>query len=195
MDDLLRMKASVMLATRERWESQVRQMKAAGVLEEELTVSYEDIKKFHDKGDYDIKLSDDYQIALEFGSHDSVLRTMVARRWQLFVSSPQSGGFVTSDHPVCLMRGGDSGSMLYPVGYGTGESIVAFPLSPELLVVGTFDGPSDVTQLSSIQVAYMNGIICHRAYRQIYSPDCDFRVLVGKNPKPMTAACTERVIA
>jgi Protein of unknown function (DUF4238) len=179
---------SEMLATPERWESLVRRMKDAGVFDGDPPVSYEELRQFHDEGNYEIGLSNDFQIELELDSHEPVLRTMIDRKWRLCISGPESGGFVTSDHPVCLMRGDrERKNTLYPIGYGTHDSIVVFPLSPELLVVGAFDGASDVVQLSPTQVAYMNGIICYPAYRQIYSPNCEFRVLVGKNPTPMTA--------
>jgi Protein of unknown function (DUF4238) len=196
IDRTLRMMLSTTLATPERWESQVRRMKAAGTLQDESNVSYEQVKEFHEQGEYDIGISNARQIELEFGSHDSVLSTLVARKWQLCISDPGSGGFIASDHPVCLMGSdGTMPSFQHPIGYGTADSTVIFPLGCELLTVGTFQGVGGVVQLSPFQVAYMNGTVCAYARRQVYARDATFRVLIGKNREPLTGAELSRQLA
>jgi hypothetical protein len=53
--EICRKVLSLVLATKERWESQVAKMKAAGVVQEgDHEVSYEEMKAFQDKGDYDM---------------------------------------------------------------------------------------------------------------------------------------------
>ena len=117
IDSTSRLMMSLVLATPERWESQVRQMKAAGVIDDEPRVSYEQVKRFHEKGEYDIEISTASHIAREFKTHDSVLKTMAARKWLLCIADLESGGFISSDHPVCLMHSdGETPSIGRPVG-------------------------------------------------------------------------------
>ena len=70
-----------------------------------------------------------------------------------------------------------------------------FPLGRELLAVGTFEGSGGVRQLSRFQAAYMNGIVCGYAQRQIYARDASFRVLVGNNVEPITGTELSRRLA
>ena len=196
VDRTSRIILSLALATPERWESQLRQMKAAGVIDDEPRISYEQLKSFHEKGEYDIGISKASHIAREFMTHDSVLKTMATRKWLLCIANRESGGFCTSDHPVCLIHSdGETPTFQRPVGYGTVGSTVIFPIGCELLAVGTFEGSGGVRQLSPFQVAYMNGVVCSYALRQIYAPDASFRVLVGNNLNPITGAELSRRLA
>jgi hypothetical protein len=65
------------------------------------------------------------------------------RKWQIVVASDDSGGFVTSDHPICLRwcDGKDHG-FLSP-GFGVLGTEVTFSLSPKLALRGRFDGEQD----------------------------------------------------
>jgi hypothetical protein len=192
----LRMKLSASLSTPERWESLVRQMRAAGAFDEEPDVSYEQVKSFHEEAEYDIGIPNAWHINLEIDSHDTVLETMAARKWRLCLADAASGGLVTSDQPVCLMHSdGDMASFQKPVGYGTFGSTVVFPLGRELLAVGTFEDSGGATQLSPFQVAYMNGIICSFAWRQVYSSDANFKVVIAKQLEPITGAELSRELA
>ena len=67
------------LATKERWGSQMRQMKKAGyAVNEELT--YEQMKDFYERDQYGIRLNNEHHIGLEFHGHDGVLRTLADRK-------------------------------------------------------------------------------------------------------------------
>lgn len=95
-----RMMMDVTLAKPERWESSMRQAREAGHLPAESSVTYEQIKDFHDRGEYTLSVSTTHHIGLEFHVFEPVLRTLVSRKWTLYVAAPDSGGFITTDTPV-----------------------------------------------------------------------------------------------
>lgn len=69
------------LASPERWESQVREMKADGMIKGEPKATYEQMKKFHEEGNYTVEVATGLHILREFGVHEPILETMAARRW------------------------------------------------------------------------------------------------------------------
>lgn len=196
IDHMSRIIMDMALATPERWESQVQRMKAAGAMKGEPRVGYDELKKFHEEGNYNIEVSIALHIAQEFKIQDTILRTMADRRWLLCSAKQDSGGFLTSDHPVCLMHSdGTPPTFQRPIGHGMRNSTVIFPLGNELLAVGTFEGSGGVRLLSPLQVAHMNGVVCAYAERQIYARDETFRVWGGKKRGPMTSVELTRLLA
>lgn len=166
-----RMVMDLTLAKRERWESQVKRAVAAGHLSPDLGVTYEEAKDFHERGDYTIEVPTTRHIGTEFHMFEPVLQTMADRQWQLCIAGPDSGGFITTDHPVCLMHSeGHAYDLSRPLGYGLPGTSVVFPLTRELLAVGTIGGQSGVLTLTKGQVAYFNTLILGYADRQIYAP-------------------------
>lgn len=159
----------IALSSPEIWESQVQQMKQAGVMDKEDFVSYETMKDFYEKDNYKIIVSSNPLNVSEFKIQDSVLQLLGERNWKLCKTNKETGSFITCDHPVCLVDSdGNFPSAKNIFGYSSKHSIVLFPLSKTLLVMGTFAGTSGSLQLTSAEVAMMNGIICQSAYRQIY---------------------------
>jgi len=177
------------LATRERWESQVRQMIKAGVWDAPPIVPYEQLKKDNDDGGYRITVPRARLIQMEFKVFDSVLPHLVGRNWTLCIASTGSGGFITSDHPVCLMwSDGSPSTSNRPVGYGLTGTTVVFPLTSELLMVGIFDGAGGRRALTPLQVATFNGIVAHHVERQVYASNSQARVLLPGLDAPITFA-------
>ncbi len=177
------------LATPERWESQVRAMREDGVIKGEPKATYEQMKKFHEEGNYTVEVATGAHLLREFGVHEPILETMAARRWVLCIAGQESGGFITSDHPVCLMHAdGTLPTPKRPVGHGMRDTMVVFPLSSELLAIGTFEGAKGVADLDSAKVAQLNGIVGGFGERQIYARDDSFRVVIGGEPESISCA-------
>lgn len=165
----------VTLAKKERWELQLKRAIASGDIELDSGVSYEDVKEFHNRGEYTIEVPTMRHIRTEFHVYEPVLRTMVDRKWQLCIAAPDSGGYVTTDHPVCLIHSdGEPQSLVRPLGYGLKGTTVVFPVTRELLAIGTFEGDGGVQTLTRNQVAYFNTIVMNFADRQVYAPNGRF---------------------
>ncbi len=170
------------LATRERWESQVRRAVADGFMAPPK-VSYEDMKAFVDSGEYRIDVTTTRHVATELELLPVVYNLLHERRWAVLRASAESGGFVTSDNPTTLcwddatLEGG-----FYPPGFGaTGTSVVS-PLSKTLAIRGSFDGRDGVLEVPPDLVAAINTRTIALADRQIYAQNDRFE-FVGPDNK------------
>ncbi len=91
------------LATKERWEGQMRRAQESGDVAKDPKVTYEEMKKFHEDGEYTITLETSYHLQTEMKMLDTLLPILARRKWLFLKASKDSGGFATSDHPCCLM--------------------------------------------------------------------------------------------
>lgn len=160
----------VMVSTPELWEAQKRKATAAGYIDPNTAVTYEEAKDFAKRGEYTIQVPTASHIGTEFHVFEPVLRTMVARKWSLLIAPPESGGFLTSDHPVCLFNSsGEPPSLIYSPGYGMTETTVLFPVTRDLVAIGTFEKGGGVTTINADQMALINGQVMHFARRQVFA--------------------------
>ena len=178
-EQIMKRMMDVALATKERWEGQVRQMKKAGVFKADEVISYEQLKAFHDAGDYKIALNTEYQILMEMKGFDAVLPTLFKRGWMFMRAPTDSGGFVTSDDPVNLMWSDpDERGKVHGPGFGLPGTQIIFPISTKLAVAGAFELKSETREVSEDMVAGFNGGIATMAIRQMYARDLHFRYKV-----------------
>ena len=108
---------ALILSTKERFEITVQQMKEGGV-EVNESITYEDVKKWYEKGEYEVDVPRERVIPLEFHGFDAILDTLMARKWTLCVACGDSGHFITSDHPVTLTWTDPAMKAFPPPGYG-----------------------------------------------------------------------------
>ncbi len=174
-EQVARMTMDLVLATPERWESQARKARAAGHIPHDSDVTYEQIKDFHERGEYKVIVPTTRHIGYEFKVFEPVLRTLVDRKWTLCVAAPNSGGFIATDNPVCLMHSdGEPTTLMRPVGHGLTGTTVLFPVSRDLLAVGTFEGEGGVRTLPREFVAYFNALLMGYADKQVFAADDRF---------------------
>jgi hypothetical protein len=177
---------SLALSTRERWEGQVRQARAAGYIKEGLDASYDTMKDFFERGEYKVEVATERHIQLELSTFDKLLPPMFGRKWLLLRASKTSGGFITSDHPVCLIwsQPGPRG----PIGFGLKDTEVIFPLSPNLAVIGSFEEEDAALDAPDDTVAAINGIVIGFAERQVYARDGNFKYKLRADDVPRKAS-------
>jgi Protein of unknown function (DUF4238) len=185
MEEILQRMMEMALATKERWESQVEQMKAEGVLEESAETDYERLKKMVKEKKYKFRMAKEYQIKLEIDHFNEMLPLFFARRWRIMKARAETGGFVTTDHPVCLLwsKAEDRAGFFGP-GYGLPDTDVLFPLSSELGLIGRFDGQEDTVEADFLTVATYNNAVIGHASSQVYSAD-DQYYYMRKFPQPL----------
>lgn len=172
--DIAERVAHLSVSSKEIWESQKKQMQEAGKkINPEIT--YDQMKKFHDEKNYEIVIDQTHLIGLEMGMVDKVLKELGNRNW-CFVSPSDDQIFVTSDDPVVLSWRDQKDSSFYGPGHGLMDTLITFPLSSDLLLLGTFeDLPSEVTY-DALQVANANTHIAKFSTKQIYARSGDFNV-------------------
>jgi hypothetical protein len=161
----------IVLATPERWESQVKRAKAAGFIDPNANTNYDAMKQFAEKG-YTVEVANERLIRLEFNTFDKILPLIFRRGWVLVKAPEDSGGFVTSDHPFCLTW--SEPRVHRRIGLGLKNTEIVFPLSPRLAVVGAFELQDGEHEASADLVAEMNGTIIAFAERQVYARDQNF---------------------
>jgi hypothetical protein len=164
------------LATPERWARQMEKARAAGAISSDRGVSYEEMKHFVESGNYTMSLRTERHIQLEAGSFEKVLPFMFRRKWILLKTAKDSGGFITSDHPVCLTYTGprSEGFAARP-GFGLRNTEVLFPISPGLAVVGAFEVQDGEAKIDEEMTAQFNGTIASFAERHVYARDYNFK--------------------
>lgn len=172
------------LASEERWESQVRQMKESGV-EVGDNATYEDIKKFHESKEYAIEVGREHHIRIEFARLEGIVPMLDARKWLIVRASSKSGPLITADRPVSLTwKEPDKIHAFYrnSPGYGMKNTQIYFPLSQGAALIGEFDGREGVIDGTKELVATLNSRMLTFAHRQVYAPKLNFyfRSTVGE---------------
>lgn len=163
------------VATEQRYEATFGRAIKDGDIAPDSKVDYLAMKDFVDGEKYSITMSTTGHVERELHLVDTVLPLLGQRQWLLMRAAPDSGGFVTCDHPVCLIWSAqrDRGFFNSP-GFGLKGTEVVFTVSHELAIVGTFEGPAGVRDITNEQVALVNGIMVAHSDRQIYSRDDKF---------------------
>jgi hypothetical protein len=185
MEQVAKRVMQMTLTSNGRYEAQVQEMKAAGVMPEDEDPDYKGMKEFFESGEYRIGMATGAHLAAELRSFEGVLQTFVNRRWALMRAPRGSSGFVTCDHPVGLkwsdpaMEGG-----FYGPGNGLTGTAVTFPVSKEVALIGTFEYSADSEMdLTSDQVAQFNTLIIAGADRRIFARDSSFGYVSGWSGK------------
>jgi hypothetical protein len=153
--EILQLIARMTVQSPEVWDGTVQNMLKDGSLNEPPKVSYEQIKQFVDKGEYTISFPPGYHTPIEFGAQDVVLNTLADRKWLLLEA--EAGEFITTDLPVCLLlTSGDAASLRHPIGHATRNTTILFPLSSDLIAMGSFEGQSGTGHADRKDVAAFN---------------------------------------
>jgi uncharacterized protein DUF4238 len=162
---------SMLLSTREMWDSHVKKAKEAGFIPKDSDTDYDKHKNMN-PDDYRVEVANEAHIHTEMYVFDHSLPLLFERKWVLAKAPKGSPGFITSDHPVCLIW---SEPTRRSPGLRLKGTEILFPISPELAVVGVFeredDGDADFTEDA---VAAFNGWIATQAQRHVYARTNDF---------------------
>lgn len=143
----------------------------AGELNAE-SVSYEKVKQFVESNQYTIDVSLDSVHNMEFQVFDDVLPILGQRHWSLLTPQDDICRFITSDHPVVITP---KEPPVVPVGLGTKETELIFPLSPELLLYGVFETPlKKVVAIPASRMAAFNTRILFSSLRHAFSSEPRF---------------------
>ncbi|MBR0868668.1 hypothetical protein ACVIW2_000084 [Bradyrhizobium huanghuaihaiense] len=160
------------LATKEGYEPFLATMKAEG----RQALPYEEMREMFAKQPelFKVTPSHNFHIMVEASLHEHLVQLYEGRRWQVIVAGEDTGGFVTSDHPVCLRWADveDHGDL--SPGFAVPGTEVIFPLSPRLALRGRFDGEENLVQLSKDEVATINSLLISNAHNQVYARDALF---------------------
>jgi hypothetical protein len=176
-------------ATRDRWAGQVKRMRAAGYLTHEPDADYDKIRKLVVEDGFHIQVPTGRHIAQELEAFDAILPYLFERKWSLLKATRDSGGFVTSDHPVCLMWADPKRrSLFHGPGFGLHDTQIVFPICTQLAMIGAFEIVEEHRDAPEDLVAAINGTIIQYAERQVYARDLNFLYRFEQGEKPRKAS-------
>lgn len=164
------------LETEERWEGQMAQMRAqGGFVSDHLT--YEDIKSFHESGQYKVTVRREYQMGTEFQLMSTVLEELGKRLWTVYTADGTYGEFITTNRPVTLsFIEPDKVPALYrhTPGFALKGTEVFFPLTRRAILVGRWDhgGHAEVAKQSFI--AAVNAHMTWHSHGRVFSRHKEF---------------------
>lgn len=156
-------------ATKERFESAMKQMKADGY--EVDSWDYDKMKDFVDRDDFSIRQDRERFIDLEMKQLIPMVSMLAQRKWTLLISDQKKGYFITSDRPVVIEWYDNSNlppMMANRPGFGMRNSIVYFPLSKVSCMVGSFEDYFRYHSTSTETVAHVNSQLINKCSDQIY---------------------------
>lgn len=171
------------LSSKEMWDSQARQAKAAGAIPADADTDYETIKKLYKPEDLKAVIPNEVQIVEEMDQFDHALPLLFDRNWVLVKSPENCPGFVTCDHPVSLTWS-EPQPVRRSLGLKTKGTEILFPVSPKLAVVGAYELEEGKMDFTAEQVASANGTTILNAQRQVYSKGHDFTYQIDQQKGP-----------
>jgi hypothetical protein len=147
------------------------------------------MKKGYNPDYYKIIVPNEENIRVEMDTFDHILPHLFERKWVLMKAPEGSGGFITSDHPVCLTWSEpDPARRKAPPGLRLRGTEILFPVSPQLAVVGAYELENGEADLTEEEVASANGTIALFAQRQVYAPTMDFKYQIDQTRPPKGGA-------
>lgn len=180
--------AQIMTGTRERFESTARRAEAAKPPEERREIKpedYDNVKALIDSDEYDVVTHRNTHIRLELDTFETILRTLIDRKWILQVATPKAGDFITSDHPVVLRNTHEvPGPFGRAAGHGMRHTMLLFPLTRRTALFGQFEGDDGVIPVGSSIVAQANSMLIDNAKAQVYAYDDSFLYVKSRRLYP-----------
>lgn len=174
-EQIMKQMMALMTATPERWESTVRRAKEDGAVLSDATATYEQVREFVERDQYKVTVKPGWHLAMELRSLDKVLPLFFNRNWVLLRSPPGKTGFITCDHPVCLMWADPAERGRFPApGFGMRRTKIVFPICNELAAIGAFELHEEESDAPDWLIAQINGTAAAHAERQIYAKNANF---------------------
>ena len=187
-DELSKMLLQAHVRSPEQWQAQIDRMTKAGYPKPELP--YEEIRDYVRRGEFDLNVSTTQHVKVELQAFETVLTALADRNWALWRAAPGSGGYITTDHPVCLVwTDAEMAHKRLPVGLAHRRTQVLFPLSKGLLMTGVREEFREgVYGAPQHLVAMANSILIGFAEDQIYSADDQYMHLSGPTDELLRGA-------
>jgi hypothetical protein len=187
--DIYKLTVEYLLSSRDRWEEAARIASARQSSGLNNEAHYEDVRRLYDRGSFEIdaEIQTGYYVQKEFSILPKISELMMQRNWGLLYAPPETGGFITSDHPLVVTWTKPLSSHYGP-GLGLRNTSVIMPLSPSLTLVGRFESVPRFETLGPGQVARLNGRAAYHAERQVFARDMNFYYVLSNHEQPRKAS-------
>jgi hypothetical protein len=163
-----------LLGKKERYDEYAAEMRRAGKQPE---FSLEELRS--ELKNMDFSPSKEGVMAAEVDQHDHVTQRLWNKKWQIVISSDDSGGFVTTDDPVTI-RWTDGQEHDDRPGMAEENSEIIFPLSTKLALRSRSGGEENAVNADAAMVAEINSHIIDNSSRQVFAYDHSFKFARGE---------------
>ncbi|MCM2476762.1 DUF4238 domain-containing protein [Rhizobium sp. CG5] len=171
---------SAALQDKDRYQESIRQAREGGAPIRD-DVGYDEMKTLIERGEYKIAIDQTYLVGLELDAVPTVVEQLARRSWA-FASAPAGSTFTTCDDPVVLSWADGKDRGPYSPGFGVAGTIVMFPISPEMALIGLFVKQPPNRAFRRDQVADMNTSMAKNATKQLYARDGEFELHTRSEP-------------
>ena len=137
-------------------------------------LKYEDVLDCIARNNLEPHRNDIVRSELEEAKNMSFL--LKKRNWCVISANDSSGGFITSDQPVCTVWE-DSFPQAYIPGPALLDATVFIPVSRKICLAGKFNDSVQESPIVDMQVHFINTWIIATAFRQVYAFDDSFKYL------------------
>lgn len=186
-DEAARGQLQAKFGTKETWEKSVAEMKESGIWNGAAGVTFEEMQEALNNTNFPIPK--ELNMIVEIDHHDHLTELLWNRKWQVVVAKEGTGGFVTTDDPVCLRwTDGQPHSGLSP-GFALEGTEIIFPLSTTLVLRGCFEGEENVVEADADLVGMINSLVITNAQNQVYAHDHSFKFM-RECPKELGSGAT-----
>lgn len=175
---IAKMTMAMTMETKERWESQIAQVKADTGEDISNGKTYEEMKEFVEKQEFDISVNKGHQIHMELIGMQQITELLHMRNWTLVKAGKESGEFITTDNPVSLAW--HDPAQVPPFmspGFGLKDTMVYFPITKNLALVGEFDREDTVKEANEFLVAILNSKIIANSYQRVFAAKNNFNYI------------------
>ncbi|HEQ1717495.1 TPA: DUF4238 domain-containing protein [Pseudomonas aeruginosa] len=165
------------LESKERWEAQVAEfIKSTG---EDISggATYEEVKSAFERGALEVSVSREHQIQMELAGMREITELLHRRNWVLLKPDDEAGEFITTDNPVSLTFNKPVASAYVSPGFGLPDTMVYFPVSKNLALVGEFGGRGGVQAANKYLVAMLNSKVIANSYQRVIASKCNFNYI------------------
>lgn len=174
-EQVLKQVIALTMETEERYRAGFGSAVRAGAIAPDDVLPYELMREFVMRDEYALAVSTTQHVQRELESVDTILPYLGRRNWTVLRATPDSGGFITSDHPVILRWDRPPAANVFvPPGHALRDTKVLFPVSHELAIIGSFNEVASTFQAGPEHTALINGVVSGFAGRQIYARDDGF---------------------
>lgn len=163
------------LESKEAWQATIADIKAAGALDPSLSVDFERHREFVESGKFSMEFHQNFLILQELRGVMPVIEMLGRRTWSLLEAPVDSGGFLTTDRPVCVFPT-DGSAPTAPTRLDDPKNSIVFPVSPRLLAYGCAHGTQYASDITRRAVARFNLALLRFSTGRVFGPHerCEF---------------------
>lgn len=163
--------------SKERWESQASQIKQDTGKNISDGTTFEEMKGLFERGAFEVSVSKEHQIHMELLGMQGITELLHKRNWVLLKAGGEAGEFITTDNPVSLTFNNPAPSTFISPGFGLRDTMVYFPASKNLALIGEFDGEDGVKSANKHLVAILNSRIITNSYQRVLASKSNFNYI------------------